>query len=183
MSARQIGRLEAAPARARPRCARNRAACSRASAAAARCGETVSRSSPRRRARRRRERVLGRAKHQRERRAELVADVAEERGLRAIELRQRLGARLRLFERLGAGDGGADLRRDERRESRDSRRRTAGADWSRQPECPTAWSTRLSRDRHQRRIWPGVEAATASPVPCLTFRLANTSRGPIEGRR
>ena len=43
-----------------------------------------------------------------------MAHVAEERGLGAIQLRQRLGAPLRLFERLGGGDGGADLRRDER---------------------------------------------------------------------
>ena len=63
---------------------------------------------------RRPERVLRRTNHQRERRAKFVAHVAEERGLGAIQFRQRLGAPLRLFERLGGGDGGADLGRDER---------------------------------------------------------------------
>ena len=52
--------------------------------------------------------VLGRAEHQGERRAELVADIAEERRLRPIDLGQRVGPAPRFLE----GDGVADRRRD-----------------------------------------------------------------------
>jgi hypothetical protein len=55
-----------------------------------------------------RERLLGRTEQQRQRRAELVADVAEERGLRPVDLRQRFGPGARLLESAGAGDGGGD---------------------------------------------------------------------------
>ena len=43
------------------------------------------------------EHVLERPEHQRQRRAELVADVREERGLGAVELGQRLGAAALFF--------------------------------------------------------------------------------------
>jgi hypothetical protein len=47
--------------------------------------------------------------HQRERRAELVADVGEEQRLGAVDLGQRLGAAALLLVGLGAGDRGGDL--------------------------------------------------------------------------
>ncbi len=59
------------------------------------------------------ERVLERAEHQRERRAELVAHVREERGLRAVDLRERLGAPPLLLVGASVGDRGRDLRGDE----------------------------------------------------------------------
>jgi hypothetical protein len=49
------------------------------------------------------EEIVGRPQHQRERGAELVAHVAEERGLGAVDLGQGLGAPLRLLERPAAG--------------------------------------------------------------------------------
>ena len=56
--------------------------------------------------------------HQRQRRAELVADVREERRLGAIERRERLGAGARVLQRMGIGDGGGNLLRDEPQEPR-----------------------------------------------------------------
>ena len=61
---------------------------------------------------------LGRPEQQGQRRAELMADIAEERGLGAIELGERLRAGLRLLERPGTDDGGTDLRRDRREKVR-----------------------------------------------------------------
>ena len=55
------------------------------------------------------ERVLDRAQHQGQRRAELVRDVGEEGGLRPVELREGLGPLLLLLVGPGVGDGGGDL--------------------------------------------------------------------------
>ena len=56
-----------------------------------------------------RDRLFQGAEHQRERRAELMAHVAEELGLRAVELRQRFGAGALVLRCAGIGDGGADV--------------------------------------------------------------------------
>ena len=55
------------------------------------------------------EQLLDRAEHQRQRRAELVADVGEERGLGAVQLGQRLGPPPLLLVGAGVGDGGGDV--------------------------------------------------------------------------
>ena len=55
---------------------------------------------------------LERAEHQRQRRAKLMAHVGEERGLGAIDFRQRFGAAALLLVGFGVGDGGGDLARD-----------------------------------------------------------------------
>ncbi|MGC4076235.1 MAG: hypothetical protein QM702_04235 [Rubrivivax sp.] len=55
------------------------------------------------------QRVLGRPDHQRQRRAELVADVAEEGRLLAVDLGQRLGAAALLLERACAAQRAGDL--------------------------------------------------------------------------
>ena len=55
------------------------------------------------------EKVFGRAEHQRERRSELVTDIAEEGRLRAIDLGQRFGAAPRLLEGHGIADGGRNV--------------------------------------------------------------------------
>jgi hypothetical protein len=65
---------------------------------------------------RRRDRLLGGPEEQRQRRAELVADVAEEHRLRAVQFCQRLGTGSRFLQRPRARRGGADLRRHERQE-------------------------------------------------------------------
>ena len=57
--------------------------------------------------------VLERAEHQRERRAELVADVAEEGGLGPVELGERLGAPALLLVGARVGDGGGDVAGDQ----------------------------------------------------------------------
>jgi hypothetical protein len=62
---------------------------------------------------RRGEHGLQRPQDQRQRRAEFVADVGEERGLGAVQLRQRLGAAARFGVGVGAGDAGGDLAGDE----------------------------------------------------------------------
>ena len=69
--------------------------------------------------------VLQRAEHQRERRAELVADVAEERGLGAVELGERLGAPALVLERLDRGNGAGDVRAHQAEEIERRRHRTA----------------------------------------------------------
>ena len=69
-------------------------------------------------ARRFAEHVLERPQHQRQRRAELVADVGEERGLGAVDLGQRLGAPALLLVGLGVGDRRGDLAGDEVEEAR-----------------------------------------------------------------
>ena len=56
-----------------------------------------------------RERVLQRAQHQRQRRAELVADVGEEGGLGPVDRRQRLGPLAGLLVGSGVADRGGDL--------------------------------------------------------------------------
>ena len=53
--------------------------------------------------------VLDRAEHQRQRGAELVADVGEEGGLGPVEFGQRLGPLPLLLVGPGVGDGGGDL--------------------------------------------------------------------------
>jgi len=53
--------------------------------------------------------LVERSEHQRERRAELVAHVAEESGLRAVKLGERLGARALLLVGLRIRDAGGDL--------------------------------------------------------------------------
>ena len=63
----------------------------------------------RQRAARRRQRFLGRAQHQRQRRPELVADVVEEGGLRAIELGELFRAKAGLLVAFPALDSGAEL--------------------------------------------------------------------------
>ena len=60
-----------------------------------------------------RQRVLDRAEHQGQRRAELVRHVGEEGRLRPVEFRQGLGPLLLLLVGPGVGDGGADLARDQ----------------------------------------------------------------------
>ncbi len=62
---------------------------------------------------RKRECILDRAEHQRQRRAELLADVAEERSLHAIDLGERFGALLLGIERRGNGERGPDVARDQ----------------------------------------------------------------------
>ena len=59
------------------------------------------------------ERILERSQHQGQRRAELVADVGEERRLGAIELGQRLGPPPLLLVGLRIGDRGGDLAGDQ----------------------------------------------------------------------
>ena len=55
------------------------------------------------------EQVFRRTEHQRQRRSELVADVAEERRLDAIEFGQRLGLAPRLLQGDGVADSGGDV--------------------------------------------------------------------------
>ena len=61
--------------------------------------------------------ILDRRQHQGERRPELVADVAEERRLGPIDLRQGLGPPALFLVGTGAGDGGGDLGRGQLEES------------------------------------------------------------------
>ncbi len=61
--------------------------------------------------------VLQRPEHERERSAKLVADVAEERGLRPVERRQRLGALPLLLVRFGVAEAAGDLARDHAEEA------------------------------------------------------------------
>ena len=61
--------------------------------------------------------VLERTEHQGQRRAELVADVGEERGLGAIDFGQRFGATALLLVGLRVGDAGGDLAGDESEEA------------------------------------------------------------------
>ena len=137
---------------------------------------TVSSSSPRSVCSGDRERVLRRTEHQRQRRAELVADVAEERRLGAIELRQRLGARLLLFERLGGRDRGADLGRDQREKVPirivEQQPLTGAGNQNAQRMVDP-----LSGDRHS-TIRPGVEARSGSTRPGAAVPPANTSGRP-----
>ena len=56
-----------------------------------------------------RQQVFERTEHQGERRAELVAHVAEESGLRAVELGERLGAPALVLQRAHAGDRAGDV--------------------------------------------------------------------------
>jgi len=56
-----------------------------------------------------RQHFIKRTEHQSQRRAELVADVAEKRGLGAVELGQRFGPLALLLERAGAGQTDRDL--------------------------------------------------------------------------
>ena len=72
--------------------------------------------------------VFERSDQQRQRRAELVADVAEERRLRAIELRQRLGPLSLLLVRPRVGERRAELVGDQIDETRGTDRRTGAAD-------------------------------------------------------
>ena len=67
----------------------------------------------RRRRRMAHQHVLERPEHQRQRRAELVAHVGEERGLGAVELGERLGPAALLFVGAGVGDRRGDLPRDQ----------------------------------------------------------------------
>jgi hypothetical protein len=61
----------------------------------------------------RRQCVLGRPEHQRQRGPELVADVGEERGLDAVDLGERLGPLALLLQRAPVADRGDHLRRGE----------------------------------------------------------------------
>ena len=58
-----------------------------------------------------------RSQHQRQRRAELVADVREEGGLGAVDFRQRRGAPALLFVGARIGHRGGDLRADQLEET------------------------------------------------------------------
>ena len=78
---------------------------------------TASRSSPRSALRGIRERVLERAEDQRQRRAKLVAHVAEECGLRAVELGELLGALALLLVGARVGDRRRDVARHELEEA------------------------------------------------------------------
>ena len=62
------------------------------------------------------EQILQRAEHQRQRRAELVRHVREERRLRAVELGQRLGPAPLFLERLRVRQRRANLRRNQSEE-------------------------------------------------------------------
>ena len=96
--------------------------------------------------------VLERAQHQRQRRAELVRDVREEGGLRAIQFREALGPPPLLLERLGVGEPGGNLRRRRARRTSGSRRR-ARASGSPPP-------TRMARGRS----WPGSSTGSTSAL-------------------
>ena len=69
--------------------------------------------------------LFERTQHQRQRRAEFVADVGEEDRLGAIDLGQRLGPAPFLLIGLGIADRGADLAGDQVEEACVARRRTA----------------------------------------------------------
>ncbi len=77
------------------------------------------------------QRVLNRAQDQGERRAQLVADVAEEGGLRLIQLGQRFGAPAFALEGLRVGDAGGDLTRGEVQKSGIARSRIGDRDSAR----------------------------------------------------
>ena len=62
------------------------------------------------------ERIFERPQHQRQRRAELVADIGEERRLGAVDLGQRFGAPARVLAGANGVDGVADLLRQEHQE-------------------------------------------------------------------
>ena len=64
-----------------------------------------------------RQHVLERPEHQRQRRAEFVADVGEERGLRAVEFGQRLGPAPRLGVGVRVGKARRDLAGDQPKEA------------------------------------------------------------------
>ena len=55
------------------------------------------------------QRRLGRTEHERQRRPEFVADIAEKCRLGAIDLRQRLGAAARVLQRNSVADGGRNV--------------------------------------------------------------------------
>jgi hypothetical protein len=55
------------------------------------------------------EQFLKRPQHERQRRSKFVRDVGEERGLGAIQLRQRFGALALFFVGLSVGDRGRDM--------------------------------------------------------------------------
>ena len=73
-------------------------------------------------------RFVERTEHQRQRRAELVADVAEEGRLGAIDLRERLGAAALLLVGVGVGQTGGDLADEQLDEAARTPRRAAGTD-------------------------------------------------------
>ena len=105
----------------------------------------------RQRARRLAQQFLERAQHQRERRAELVRDVREERGLGAVELGEALGAPPFVFERLGVGQAGGDLRRHQLEERAVAGRRALA-------------SGLTAVDENRRADGPGRAAARAAPA-------------------
>ncbi len=88
---------------------------------------TRTRWSPSSRVLRGRERVLGRAEQQGQRRAQLVADVGEERGLGLVELDQRAPRAAAPLVRAHVGETGGDLARRRGRGSRGSPRRARGS--------------------------------------------------------
>ena len=125
--------------------------------------------------------VLDRPEHQRQRGAELVADVAEEGGLGPVQLGQRLGAPALLLVGAGVGDGGGDVVR--RPGSRKSRyavvQRPAGADAG--DQRPSAM--RPARAATTAARTAGRVSATARPGGDRSGRAGfDAPRLPVPGR-
>ena len=129
------------------------------------------------------ERILERAEDQRQRRAELVADVAEERGLRAVELGELLGALALLLVGAGVGHGGRDVAGDELEEApvvvvegapRADRRATSTPAGSRAPGARDRQDHRLAR-----RLVPRLLGRQSNRVA----RSSTTLRAPMRSHR
>ena len=133
------------------------------------------------------QRVLDRPEHQRERRAELVADVAEEGGLRAIELGERLGAPALFLVGLRVGDARADLARDEVEEPRysSSKRRNGLSPTTRTPGAAgLARKARWGPRRHARAAPARHPAAARRSAPRARRRSASRAHSqPRPGAR
>ena len=123
--------------------------------------------------------VLERPEHQRERRAELVADVAEERGLRAVELGERLGALSLLLVGAGVGHGGRDVAGDQVEEARGSRRRTRAVGLIPSTRTPAGCWPARARDRQNHglvcRLVPGLPGRQSNDAPRSSTELGAPS--------
>ena len=145
------------------------------------------------------ERVFQRAQHQRQRRAELVADVGEERGLGAVDLGQRFGALALLLVGARVGDAGRDLSRQQAEEAAivvverpvriqagDKETGDAALACSRQRHDDRAvrrrGPRRRSADRAKRDARSSISSGAFAVLACASGQMASAS-GQVDRRR
>ena len=115
-----------------------------------------------------------RPEDQRERGAELVADVGEERGLGAVQLGQFLGAPLLGPVAAGAADLRRDVRGDQLRRSRGSRRRGGGSGSGRRPGTRSGAAPCCSSGTTSARVGGSGQSPVGSPVKAPPSRSTST---------